>query len=145
MRNCKLGMSIIFTIVALIAFSACGKEALSHKGDDVIPKDNDEFAFKIENTKSIDIYDIVSSDSNNNVSITDPEIIEQLERLFNETTYVESTNPILTTSLYIKFCNDVNNISFFIYANDVVDIEGKKYKSSDAIFDEINRLYEMHY
>lgn len=141
MKNHKLGVSIMFAVVLLVALFPWGKDNLSNQGEGVITKDNNEITLKIENTKSIDIYNVISSDSSSGVNFTDSETINQLENLFNKTTFIKSTESVETTSRYVKFRKDNNDLSFFIYANDIVDIDGTKYKSNDAIFDEINRLY----
>lgn len=141
MKNHKIGISIMFAVVLLIVFFPWEKDNLSNQGEGVITKDNNEITLKIENTESIDIYNVISSDSSSGVNFTDSETINQLENLYNKTTFIKSTESVETTSRYIKFRKDNNDFSFIIYSNDIVDIDGTKYKSSDGIFDEINRLY----
>ncbi len=46
-----------------------------------------------------------------------------------------------TNCLFITFSSDSNSSYFFVYANDIVDIDGTKYKSKDSIFDAINEIY----
>lgn len=109
----------------------------------MISKDKDEISLKFENTKSIGICDVVSSDSNSTVNIKDPEIINQIESLFNKTSFIKCTTqaPIRAQNLYISFYNDSSSIGLFVYVNDIVDIDGTKYKSEDITFDAINTFY----
>jgi len=128
----------------LIILAACGNlNSSKNEGQNVISKDKDEISLKIENTKNIGIYDIVSSRSNSIVHITDPEIINHLESLFNNTTFIKCATQehIRAQSFFISFYNDSSSISLFLHTNDIVDIDGTKYKSEDITFDEINKLY----
>lgn len=110
----------------------------------MISKDRDEISLKLENTKSIGISDPVSSDSNSTVNIKDPEIIKQIESLFNKTSFIKCTTqaPTRARCLLVSFYNDSgSSLSLFVIANDIVDIDGTKYKSEDITFDAINTLY----
>ncbi|ACL21518.1 hypothetical protein [Desulfitobacterium hafniense] len=138
------GILFAFVFISIMtAISACGNpDSLN-----VIQKKEDEISLEINNTKRISIYDIVSSDSNNNTHFTDPAIIKQIEDLFNKTSFLKcEDNSIQGYSLFITFSNDTfssdsNSLHFFVYANDIVDIDGIKYKSRDSIFDAINDFY----
>lgn len=137
----KKAFSILLTITLLMALTGCTKENLAKESQVVVTNNTDEVTVKIENTKSIDIYDVISSDSNNVVNISDPDVIKQLEGLFNKSAYTKSTESIQNPSLYVKFSSDEADLSFFVYANDMVDMDGTKYKSKEAIFDAINKVY----
>lgn len=45
-------------------------------------------------------------------------------------------------SLYVKFSSDKEELSFFVNEIDMVDMDGIKYKSSEAIFEKINKVYK---
>lgn len=131
---------MLISIIILLSFSGCEVERLSNNDEAVVTISSNEITVYIENTKNIDIYDVLSSDSNNNVNIVDSEKIKELESLFNKSVYTESTERIESPSLYVKFRSDKEELSFFVYANDIVDIDGIKYKSSEAIFEKIKTL-----
>ncbi|AHF09820.1 MULTISPECIES: hypothetical protein [Dehalobacter] len=137
----RIVCGILFLVILVIILAACGNPNLLNKGEITISKDKDNISLKIENTKSISIHDIASSSSNCIVHITDPEIINQMESLFNKTSFIKCTDSIQTPLLYINFSNDSGSISFFVYANDIVDIDGIKYKSKDITFDAVNTFY----
>ena len=135
---------IIFSVMLVIILAACGSHNSSNEGGNVISKDKDEISLKLENTKSIGIFDVVSSDSNSTVNIKDPEIINQIESLFNKTSFIKCTTqePTRARCLLVSFYNDSSSsISLFVIANDIVDIDGIKYKSEEITFDAINTLY----
>lgn len=98
---------ILFSVMLVIILGACGSPNSSNEGENMISKDKDEISLKIENTKNIGIYDVVSSDSNNNAHITDPEIINQIERLFNKTSFSKCSTqaPMRAHSLFVSFYN----------------------------------------
>ncbi|MHB8076725.1 MAG: hypothetical protein ACYDGZ_23560 [Desulfosporosinus fructosivorans] len=134
---------ILFSVMLVIILAACGSYNSSNEGGNVISNDNDEISLKLENTKCIGICDVVSSDSNSTVNIKDPEIINQIENLFNKTSFIKCTTqaPTRARNLFISFYNDNSSISLFVYVNDIVDIDGTKYKSEDITFDAINTFY----
>jgi L-cystine transport system substrate-binding protein len=135
---------ILFSVMLLIILSACGSHKSSNEGESMISKDKDEISFKLKNTKSIGIYDVISSDSNDNAHIKDPEIINQIESLFNKTSFIKCTTqtPTQARCLLVSFYIDSSSsISLFVIVNDIVDIDGIKYKSDDITFDAINTLY----
>jgi hypothetical protein len=96
---------ILFSVMLVIILGACGSPNSSNEGENMISKDEDKTSLKIENTKNIGIYDIVSSDSNNNTHITDPEIINQIESLFNKTSFSKCSTqtPIQHTAFLFRF------------------------------------------
>lgn len=134
---------ILFSVMLVIILSACGSHNSSNEGGNVISKDKDEISLKLENTKCIGICDVVSSDSNSTVNIKDPEIINQIESLFNKTSFIKCIiqAPTRARNLFITFYNDSSSISLFVCSNDIVDIDGTKYKSEDITFDAINAFY----
>lgn len=134
---------ILFSVILVIILAASGIHKSSNEGENMISKDKDEISLKLENTKCIGICDPVSSDSNSTVNIKDPEIIKQIESLFNKTSFIKCTTqaPTRARCLYISFYNDSSSIGLFVIANDIVDIDGTKYKSEDITFDAINTLY----
>ncbi|AHF09055.1 MULTISPECIES: hypothetical protein [Dehalobacter] len=140
-KKYKVLCGILFLVILVIILAACGNTNSLNEGENVISKDKDNISLKIKNTKSISIHDIVSSSSNSIVHITDPEIINQMESLFNKASFIKCTDSIQAPLLYINFSNDSSSISFFVYANDIVDIDGTKYKSKDITFDAINMFY----
>jgi hypothetical protein len=110
----------------------------------MLSKDKDKISLKLENTKCIGICDPVSSDSNSTINIKDPEIIKQIESLFTKTSFIKCTSqaPTQARCLLVSFYIDSSSsISLFVIVNDIVDIDGIKYKSEDITFDAINTLY----
>ena len=134
---------ILFSVMLVIILAASGIHKSSNEGENMISKDRDEISLKLENTKSIGISDPVSSDSNSTVNIKDPEIIKQIESLFNKTSFIKCTTqaPTRARCLFISFYNDSSSICLFVIANDIVDIDGTKYKSEDITFNAINTFY----
>lgn len=135
---------ILFSVILVIILAASGIHKSSNEGENMISKDKNEISLKLKNTKSIGIYDVISSDSNDNAHIKDPEIINQIESLFNKTSFIKCTTqaPTRERCLLVSFYNDSSSsISLFVIANDIVDIDGTKYKSEDITFDAINTLY----
>src|SRR5665648_1082206 len=134
---------ILFSVILVIILAASGIHKSSNEGGNMISKDKDEISLKLENTKCIGICDVVSSDSNSTVNITDPEIINQIENLFNKTSFIKCTiqAPTRALILFISFYNDSSSISLFVYANDIVDNNGTKYKAEDITLNAIYTFY----
>ncbi|KGP76889.1 hypothetical protein JT05_02025 [Desulfosporosinus sp. Tol-M] len=135
---------ILLSIILVIILSACGSHNSSNEGGNMLSKDKDKISLKLENTKCIGICDPVSSDSNSTINIKDPEIIKQIESLFTKTSFIKCTSqaPTQARCLLVSFYIDSSSsISLFVIVNDIVDIDGIKYKSEDITFDAINTLY----
>lgn len=137
---------ILFSVMLLIILAACENlNSSKNEGDNVISKDKNEISLKIENTKTIGISNPVSSDSNDSVNITDPEIINEIENLFSKTSFIKCTaqEPIRADSLFVSFRNDDDSrsICLFVYTNGIMNIDGIKYKSEDITFDAINTYF----
>ncbi|MBF4692011.1 hypothetical protein [Fusibacter ferrireducens] len=137
MKNYKLFFKIILAIVVLIVFFVFGPFSAFHNGAIVLIDDQNKIILKIEHTNQISI----SIPSREGIQITDPEIINQVKDLFNENALIECTDCTLDRPLYIAFYNDDREMGFLISENNLINIDGTKYKLSAAVFDEINRLY----
>ncbi|MHB8126049.1 MAG: hypothetical protein ACYDEJ_10485 [Desulfitobacteriaceae bacterium] len=132
---------ILFSVMLVIILAACGSHNSSNEGDNIISKDKDKTSLKIKNTKRISIHNLVSSSIKSIVHIADPEIINQMESLFNKASFIKCTDRGQAPCLLISFSNDRSSISLIVSANDIVDIDGTEYKSEDITFDAINTLY----
>lgn len=132
----------VLALIAIVAFLGVYRsQAISIKETAVIGEEEEKMTLKLENIKSIDIHDVISSKINSSAHIDDPAVVKQLEDLFNKTSFTECTDSILNPFLFVTFNNDSDSMSFFIHTNGVVNMNGVNYKSKDVTFEMINRLY----
>ena len=134
----------IFILMIGIIVATHWNNVQSNKGASGILENKDETKVKIGTIKSIDIYDLISSNSHNNAHITDLNALNKTNEMFEKVAFEKCIDSPQTPSLYVKFSSTNSEISFFIFSNDIVDINGTKYKSVDVTYDMINKLYQAY-
>lgn len=133
--------SILLSVILAIILTS-GIYQLSNKEVTMASENKDTISLKLTNTKSISIYNVLSNDINDNVYIKDPEIIKQVENLFNKASFSKCTTqePTRAHSLFISFYTGSSSTGLFICSNDIVVIDGIKYQSEDITFAKISTL-----